>query len=155
LRLVQTLRDYTYMCERSGMFRSGKICEGQCADCKIFTSQYKRLSQRVSAVVSNSRYVLDTHLRSGYFKDVPAHVIFNIANIDAQTIPNERDTQNQGRLTFGFLGRIVEEKGLEVVLKATQRLKKENWQLKIGGNGREDYLALLKNRFTDSRIEWL
>ncbi len=155
IRLVQTLRDYTYMCERAGMFRGGHNCASQCFDCKLFTSQYKRLSHHLSAVVSNSQFVLDAHLRSGYFSGVPAHVIFNIANVDGKVIPRVHDENKNGRLTFGFLGRIVEEKGLDVVLKATDRLKNDNWSLKIGGSGRDEYVSELKRRHGDSRIEWL
>ncbi len=153
--LVQTLRDYTYMCERSGLYRRGETCQSQCFDCRLFTSQYKRLSHRISAVVSNSQYVLDAHLKCGFFPGVPAQVIFNIANVDGLAIPRVSDPANPDRLTFGFLGRIVEEKGIDVVLEATKRMKSENWCLKIGGSGPEDYVADLKRRHHDPRIEWL
>ena len=155
IRLVQTLRDYTYVCERASMFRGDHNCEKQCWDCRIFTSQYKRLSHRLSAVVSNSQFVLDAHLQNGYFKGVPGHVIFNIASVDGNAVPRLIPPLETHSLVFGFLGQIIKSKGLDIVLEATTRLTRNNWSLKIAGTGPAEYLSELKRRYTDRRIEWL
>ena len=155
IRLVQTLRDLTFLCERAGMFRSGKNCVGQCTSCRLFTSQYKRLSSRVSAVVSNSQYILDLHLQNGYFSNVPAHVIFNVANVGGGSIPRVNREPSNKSLTFGYFGRILKEKGLNIVFEATKRLKNQNWSLKVGGSGPADYVATLKDQYKNAQIEWL
>lgn len=41
----------------------------------------------------------------------------------------------RGPFTIGYFGRLVEEKGLHLLLDAVERLESSNWQLKIIGSG--------------------
>jgi glycosyltransferase involved in cell wall biosynthesis len=108
----------------------------------------------VDTVVSNSNYVLKEHARYGYFREIPSSVIYNIADcaieIDLPARSGDSDI-----LVFGFIGGIVPEKGIEVVLHATTMLANSNWHLRIAGAGSTSYVEDLKRRFADSRIEWL
>jgi glycosyltransferase involved in cell wall biosynthesis len=58
-------------------------------------------------------------------------------------------------LTFGFIGRIEQEKGIETLLAATRKLDRPRWKLKIAGRGVDRYVSELAARFPDARIEWL
>ena len=57
---------------------------------------------------------------------------------------------------FGFMGRICQEKGIEELLVAFQKLQSEksNILLKIYGTGEEEYLTKLKTQYISSNIQW-
>ena len=152
IRLVHTLRDYYLLCSRSALFREGSVCIRRCTDCKALTANRKPASQLVDAVVSISEYVLNRHTQSNYFFGTPSAVIYNIGG--TSTIPGPHG-HGENALVFGCIGRLEDEKGIRVVLEATQRLSVPNWRLRIAGVGRDRYVDALKERFTDPRIEWL
>ena len=152
IRLVHTLRDYYLLCSRSALFREGSICTRRCTDCKTLTANRRPASQLVDAVVSISDYVLKCHTQREYFAGAPSAVIYNIGG--TKTIPS-LESRREDTLDFGCIGRLEDEKGIRVVLEATQRLSVPNWRLRIAGVGLDAYVDALKERFTDPRIEWL
>jgi glycosyltransferase involved in cell wall biosynthesis len=152
IRLVHTLRDYYLLCSRSALFREGSVCIQRCTDCKALTANRRPASQLVDAVVSISEYVLKCHRDSKYFSRAPSAVIYNIGG--TSTIPSPKSHQKD-TLIFGCIGRLEDEKGIRVVLEATERLSVPNWRLRIAGVGLDGYVDALKQRFTDPRIEWL
>jgi glycosyltransferase involved in cell wall biosynthesis len=154
IRLVHTLRDYYLLCPRCTIFRNGVVCEERCAECKVMTVNRKPASRSVDAVVSNSAYVLEKHRKHGYFQGVPGSVVYNIADTNMKIAPMRREP-GDNTLVLGFIGKVEPEKGIEVVLEATRLLKNSNWRLRIAGSGLEAYIADLKARFADPRIEWL
>jgi len=90
----------------------------------------------VDAVVSISEYVLDCHIRRGYFSGSSLSVIYNIAGtgtIAGTALSGRNDPQNP--LSFGYIGRLEDEKGIQVVLEATEYLSGSNWSLRIAGVG--------------------
>jgi glycosyltransferase involved in cell wall biosynthesis len=152
IRIVHTLRDYYLLCSRSALFREGSVCIRRCTDCKALTANRRPASQLVDAVVSISEYVLKCHTQSKYFSRAPSAVIYNIGGTN--TIPSPK-SHREDTLIFGCIGRLEDEKGIRVVLEATQRLSVPNWRLRIAGVGLDGYVDALKQRFTDPRIEWL
>jgi glycosyltransferase involved in cell wall biosynthesis len=152
IRLIHTLRDYYLVCSRSALFREGSVCIRRCADCRVLTANRRPASQLVDAVVSISEYVLKCHTQSKYFSGAPSAVIYNIGGTN--TIPSPK-SHAEDTLIFGSIGRLEDEKGIRVVLEATQRLSVPNWRLRIAGVGLDGYVDALKQRFTDPRIEWL
>jgi glycosyltransferase involved in cell wall biosynthesis len=159
IRLVHTLRDYSMVCARGTLFRDGRICERRCADCALLTANRKLLSRRVDAVVANSEYVLGAHEGRGWFRGVPGEVIYNIAEAAkagaAAKDADDGDFRDDDTLIFGFIGKIEEEKGIEVLLRATELIGRPGWRLRIAGKGLDGYVAALRRRFADERIEWL
>lgn len=155
IRLVHTMHDYSLMCVRESMYREGGTCLRRCIGCTALTPLQKAWSHRLDAVVSVSAHVLAAHRKHGYFSGVPASVIFNISGMRQGDPPPRRTEADKDGLTFGFIGRIAPEKGLEVLLDATRQLRAPYWRLKIAGRGLEDYVSMLRERFSDPRIEWL
>lgn len=151
LRIVHTLRDYSLICKRSTLFSKGSTCEQRCLACTTMTMPHLYASRMVDAVVSNSQYVLDRHLKLGFFPDVSHRVIYNIADSSVRPGPPNSDAD----MTFGFIGRIEPEKGIDVVLKAVSLLPDSGWQLKIAGKGLEAYERELRGRYDNQRIKWL
>jgi glycosyltransferase involved in cell wall biosynthesis len=156
IRLVHTLRDYYLLCSRSALFRNGSTCMQRCTDCKALTANRKSASQLVDAVVSISEYVLDRHVQCGYFAGSPSSVIYNIAGVGKTLSPTLRSSSGpQNTLIFGYIGRLEEEKGIGVVLEAVGCLSGSNWRLRVAGVGLDRYVNVLKQKFSDPRIEWL
>ncbi|WP_248311553.1 glycosyltransferase family 4 protein [Bosea sp. ASV33] len=148
--LVHTLRDYTAICKRSTLFTRGRTCEQRCGACAAMTAGFRLGAPEVDAVISNSRYMLETHTRRGYFSNARQAVIRNIVNMgEAGQGAQDED------VVFGYIGRVEDEKGIEVVLEATRRLPSTGWRLRIAGRGIETYVEALKGRYVDPRIEWL
>lgn len=63
---------------------------------------------------------------------------------------------SKNNFVFGFVGRICQEKGIEELLVAFQKLQSEksNILLKIYGTGEEEYLTKLKTQYTSPNIQW-
>lgn len=151
LPLVQTIRDYSLICARAALFRRGRVCVRRCPGCRVLTSPSARDSRRVDALIGNSDFLIDAHRRAGRFAGVSSQRVFNIVPVDA----GDPGPAHNGPLRFGFLGRIEPEKGIEVLLEALPRIGRADWRLSIGGVGEPDYVADLRRRHRDRRIEWL
>jgi glycosyltransferase involved in cell wall biosynthesis len=106
---------------------------------------------KVNVVVSNSQFTLARHREAGFFRDVPSRVVFNIG----QDVSQKSATTDPNVLTFGYIARVEEAKGIEIVLEALKGLKASNWRLVIAGTGKADYVRRLQDRHVDKRITWL
>ncbi len=135
--IVHTLREYDLLCATSSLYRDTGPCRGRHLKCRALTFT-KALDQRyVSAVSAVGSEVLRRHLAEGFFKSVPANlqrVIWNAAEIEGVDRTYVRPARPPGRpFTFGYLGRISPEKGVDVLLKACRLLPVGGWRLVIGG----------------------
>ena len=152
LPLVQTLRDWSMMCARASLFRRGRRCETRCGSCVLLTAGKRSRAQAVDHVIGLSEPVLEGHKAAGYFRRTPASVIGNAAA--AGPVASKPAMVEEPGLTFGFLGRIEPEKGIEVLLAATTRLDGD-WRLLIAGRGEAEYVERLRRAYADPRIVWL
>lgn len=153
IRLVHTLHDYYLLCPRTTRYRGGKSCEGRCLDCRFLGANRKAASHLPDEIVSVSQFTLDKHKRLGFFRNVPSQVSYNIQS--AAEDPKRCALTSSNLLNFGFIGRIEPEKGIEIVLQATQHLSQPGWRLKIAGKGTDDYVSYLRLKYADERIDWL
>jgi glycogen synthase len=153
IAVVHTLHDYDLLCVRAALFRNGKTCERQHAGCSVISTWKQRFQNNIDVVVAVSRHVLDIHERYGVFADLSPEqkrVILNpVAMAPAQDRPAKAPI-----FTFGYLGSIKTEKGLDVLIEACRALPKTGWQLKVAGNapgGMEPWIA----KAQDLPIEFL
>jgi len=135
--IVHTLHDYDLLCIRGALFKNGRQCHPRHAACRLLSAPKRALHDRIDAVAAVSRKVLDTHLEHGLFTHLPSarrQVIWNPARL-------KRDAQRRlarlaaEPLRFGFLGRLVEEKGLGLLIEACRQLPQSGWTLHIAGEG--------------------
>ena len=143
LPIVHTIRDLYLLCPRSTMFRHERNCEKLCRSCAIFASAKRPSSALVDHVVGISRFILDKHIKFGWFPQAGRSVIFN-------SYAPPRKIENQGRserFTFGFIGRIDRRKGIEWLLSsfADPRIG-ASASLIVAGDGEPEYVALLRSR---------
>ena len=153
LPLVHTLHDHYLLCPRSTMFRKGRNCDKQCAECRLYSLPRRRLSQRVDAVVGVSRYILERHLELGYFTATPEkRVIPNAYRAEPASLSAERQSPP---VRFGYLGMLHPVKGIEKLLEAVGRLQEGAWSLSVAGRGRTAYERDLRARYKTLGVEFL
>ena len=154
---VQVLHDSYAICPKSSMFRAGRNCSRQCIDCRLLRLPHRRLSNRVSAVVGVSHYILDRHLQEGYFRHVPIRQVIHNARdalelgVAAPTPPRDPNAP----LRIGFIGRLDPTKGVEVLLVAFKQMQVPGVELWIAGNGKADYEQGLRASWGDPRVRFL
>jgi glycogen(starch) synthase len=135
-RAVHTLHDYDLICSRASMFRDGRSCEAQHASCRITAGWKARFAGRIDAVAAVSAPVLDLHRRFGLFGALPAErarVIWNAVDVPGGV----HRPRGEGDITFGFLGRLVPEKGIHTLIQACRLLRPGGWRLRVAGHAQE------------------
>lgn len=152
--LVHTMRDYYLLCTQSAMFRNGKNVEGICTQCKPFIPLRRFAARRVDMFLANSEYVLNRHKQFDLIPDSSAsHVQWNM-NEDDEIAPPKTISKTK-TIRFGYIGRIDNVKGLEILLEASKNLNTPNWILKVAGTGDADYIQKMQKDFPDKRIEFM
>jgi len=155
--IVQVLHDYYLLCPRVNLFANGKICETRCAKCRLYRLPHNHLTNQVSAVVGVSKAVLNQHLLHGAFKEVPAKVVINNARA-LKPSASQRLRTGDDALRFGFIGTLSKVKGVEPMIHAfldVQTTTRKKIELLIGGTGKDEYVAYLKNKYQSASVRFL
>ena len=151
--LVHTMRDYYLLCTQSAMFWRGRNMDGACPQCVPFIPFRRRAAQSVDMFLANSDHVLTRHKKFSFITPHQiAHTQWN-AN-DDDRIAKPKGLKNK-TIRFGYIGRISETKGIEILIAATKNIKTKDWTLKIAGSGKESYLTSLQEISNDERIQYL
>ena len=153
--VVHTLRDYSLLCPRTKLFKGGQICKSICADCALLTKIRRSRSSLVDAVVGNSDATLGLHLERGLFNDVKIRrSIGSVPAEGAVRLPPRTD-EGDSRLVFGFIGRVTEEKGVELLVRTFGRLPQEKFRLRIAGETSPEIQRRLQVEAGGARIEFM
>lgn len=160
--VCQHLRDYALLCARAGMYRHGKNCVTPCGICRVLTHRARKASACVKTVISVSDFVRRRYLENGMFPDAKWHVMHNTntASADFDASLRAARPMPEREFTFGFLGALTHEKGLETLLRAFCALPAAlNVRLVLGGRGQQDYVdqmkQLVRSFGAKDRVEWL
>jgi glycosyltransferase involved in cell wall biosynthesis len=149
--VVHTLRDYYLMCPKSNMYKSGKNCGAPCFACGLYGAPKRQATKWVQAVVGISRHLLESHERQGFFATTPKRaVIYN--SYKPQTVVEPNPPTSRACLRVGYMGRILDEKGVGVLLAATSRLPTDAVEVLLAGSGDSDYVDGLKARYPGVRF---
>ncbi|MFO7652745.1 MAG: glycosyltransferase family 4 protein [Candidatus Krumholzibacteriia bacterium] len=119
--VVHTLRDFHLLCPRTTLQRSsGEFCAGGPLPCRVLRNLKRRHLDGVSLVTAPSRFNLETHLRHGFFRDIPGVIVPNACEGEqpATPAPGPDDGAVQGL----FLAQLDAHKGLAVLLEALHAL---------------------------------
>ncbi|MBB3948154.1 glycosyltransferase involved in cell wall biosynthesis [Rhizobium skierniewicense] len=151
------LRDYGLLCPRTSMFRGGDNCERRCLDCSVLNRRMRKLAGGDMSIIAVSDALRKRFISNGVFEDAQWHVMHN-----TNATENSFDRSLIGRheaaapvFTFGYLGAITKEKGVEDLLQAFLSLpNRDNAKLIIAGRGREEFLAKLKTMSKDAPVEF-
>jgi glycosyltransferase involved in cell wall biosynthesis len=145
--IVHTLQDYYLTCARCSRYRDGRNCERTCWDCLPFLLARKRASACVAGVVGVSRFILDHHRDLGLF--VNATISAVIPHVSPRGTVHRKANSPQASLTFGYLGRLVPEKGIELLLDTFAARGDKGWELLIAGEADNKYSRQLQQRHAD------
>ena len=145
---IQVVHDLYILCPRC-MFNKGKSCKSQCLSSRILRLPYKYFSQKISAVVSISKYIEDTITQNGYFQSSIKKVIYNTRIIPSLEI------KHKSVYAFGFIGNVMPHKGIEILLEA-YHMSSIPVPLYVAGKCEDRYKQLLLEKInSDERIEFL
>ena len=153
--VVQVLHDYYLGCPRSAMFKNGRNCVTQCGSCKVYSTPRRLLSHIPQSVSSVSRRTLQRLEQAGMFGGVQHKQIVPSAFDANHEAPPRVDKAPGTHLTVGFLGRIDQSKGIEVLLRAVREMPIDSVTLLIAGNGVPHYVDDLKRNYSRANIQFL
>jgi len=142
--VVHTLHDYDLLCIRAALFMDGKRCDKLHRTCAAFSRVKRLFHGEIDHVVGVSNSILQTHLDHGLFAGLTAaqrHVVWNPVQLSPTVIQAPPRSQDRP-FTFGYLGRLVPEKGVEVLLRACRQVGESGWTLKLAGKAPGDDTAL-------------
>lgn len=152
------LHDYAFLCPKSSMFRSSGNCEKPCVECRILTARIKSSQGEGVTAISVSDALRQRLLKNGVFPKADWHVLLN-ANRSEALFNAPLIGRREGRseiFTFGYLGALAEEKGIEDLIRSFLKLSSDEPRtLLIAGRGREDYERHLKSLAADASIRFL
>lgn len=133
--LVHSLHDFTSMCTNGSLFHEGHICDGRSKKCRAFSCLHRRCQGAVDAVTGVGSDILKRHLEAGFFTHVPENRRAIIWNAIAQPESlNPRKARVAGEpLVFGYLGRIEEPKGADLLIDAMRLLPRQGWRMTMAG----------------------
>jgi glycosyltransferase involved in cell wall biosynthesis len=153
LPCVHLLHSYFLMCWRGSMFRHGKNCRS-CKSCKIFSAGKKFFSRYVDGVVGETEFVVDLHIKDGYFLNAKPYVIPGAVETLGTVALSERAINRT--LRVGFIGTHTRNKGIETLAAAARRLA-PNPEIRfiIAGSGEEDYTSGLKRLFPGENTDFV
>jgi glycosyltransferase involved in cell wall biosynthesis len=137
--VVHTVRDYYLVCPKGARFQDGAECKSACASCRVYSLPKQQALRHVDAVVSISH-----HLSRDHAIDSPIREVIHNSYRAAGTLPPKT---GGGGLKVGFLGRLFETKGIELLIDAVG--KTTTAHLYLAGNGAPDYVEQLRRRASD------
>lgn len=107
-------------------------------------------------MISPSRYLREVYLESGHFD--PERLIFSENGLRSDHVQAlQKIPDPEGQLRFGFVGSLVWYKGVEVLVRAMQRLTHENCVLHVYGDFQPDsdeHHAQLARAAEGARVEF-
>lgn len=151
--VLHTLHDYYLTCPRCSRFSDGHACEASCMSCQLLTLRRRGATRHLDAVVGVSQRILDIHTRLGLFTQTPLKIV--IRNASTADVGSEEATMVDGTVTFGFIGRLTEEKGIYNLVRAIATIPPERIRLVVAGHASESQRKHIKELAPNARIEFL
>lgn len=156
---VHVLRSYNNMCTQAIMYKNNKNCDQQCKKCRFLSLNKKRLSNEVKGIIGISNFILKKHISNSFFQKAKPAILTNFMPDDV--LNNLPDYSQNGRplqekITFGYLGRISEEKGVSILTETYKKVS-PNYQTKLllAGLGDQNYVDCLKKDLCNFNVEFI
>lgn len=151
--VIHTLHDYYLTCPRCSRFAQGHACGSTCVSCEVFSINRRRATRWLDAVVGVSKRVLDIHTDLGLFARTPLRAVIHNASTASFT-PQSRVCGPQD-VTFGFIGRLTVEKGIDNLVEAMAAVPADRVRLIVAGRASEEERKRLTAKAPQARIEFL
>jgi glycosyltransferase involved in cell wall biosynthesis len=134
--VVHTARDYYLTCPKGAKFKEGAECASPCASCQFYSLPKARAARHLDAAVFISH-----HLSRDHLVDVPIREVIHNSYKAAGELPAKTEGE---ALRVGYLGRLFETKGIELLLEAVRQT--DSAHLYLAGNGSPGYVEGLKQK---------
>lgn len=152
IKLVHTLRDYYLLCHKANCFDNNTNCEKLCSACKVTHSIKSKFASYPDTFVGISNYIVNRHIE--YIPMPAKQVIYNSANL--VLVPGPGAATNT--ITFGYLGRITADKGVEYLVDELATLSPKqmlSFKIIFAGNGDPDFIDSLKGKLGSVNYEFV
>ncbi len=137
--LAITLHGYSMFCAYSSIRHpDGHTCRPD-LPCRLIAGVNHQLAKAIGLAISPSHYVMDEHVRRGFFRHAIQRVIPNGLLLgDPLPGPPHKGEGNRGsKTTFDvlFMGRVQSHKGVELLIRVFRRMSDAGLRLHIAGIG--------------------
>jgi glycosyltransferase involved in cell wall biosynthesis len=148
------LRSAFLLCWRGGMMRGADACGRVCSSCRA-TSIGKRISsQFVDGVIGETEFIVERHLREGYFGAARSCVIPGVLPASGRAAPRAHRVGE--KLRVGFIGVHTPMKGLDILAEAARAMSEADpVEFVIAGTGSGAYAESLPAKFPSDRTRFL
>ena len=148
LPLVHVVHDYGLICNSSTLWRGG-VCANICTACRPRVGMTQRRWPG-GQILGVSRAVLSEHQQRG-LQEFQYGVVLHPTAAAGNVQPAGRSPPTKVPQTVGYLGRVNEPKGVEILLAAVDGGDKK---LIIAGEGEHGYVERLRAN-APSNVQWL
>jgi glycosyltransferase involved in cell wall biosynthesis len=152
--VLHTLHDYYLTCPRCSRFEKGRSCKHTCTSCELLTYRRRRATHWLSAVVGVSERVLSIHTDLGLFSETPIRTVIRNASTEPPRAPYPRPVCTT-EVTFGFIGRLTEEKGIDNLMRALALLPRDRIRMVIAGRVGDEEQQRLRTLAQNARVEFM
>lgn len=163
--IVHTLRDYC-LCSPKGILEdtmNNKFPYRFFLD--YYAQQCRERTQYVDCVTAPSTYILEAHYKRGYFTSAQKETVVNAVDVDlfdVETRIKERIKRKKDTIDILFAGRLLEIKGIRLLIEAFSLMKNKRYRLIVCGEGdfdefvkeaeRKDKRILYKGNLTQEKL---
>ena len=141
---VHTIHDYELISRWFGLFRNKKPISNFNMLDWIHIFYQRRMSAKIDAVISPSKFTMQLHEKLGFFNESKKHIIPNGIKLNSNSKPKSTLSNE-----FLFVGQITENKGPQIAVSAFKKIKSDDSKLHIVGQG--PYLNSLKKLVKDDK----
>lgn len=101
---------------------------------------HRKVYQYIDHIIAPSEFALREYEREGYFRlakkeIIPCALDYDLKQVQKKYKERKKELQTPKKIKFLFVGRLVEEKGLDLLLDAFMSIKNKNIELYIAGDG--------------------
>jgi len=147
---IHTLHDYALLSPWSNLLRRGKVIKEFNVFDKICQKVKRYFMNEVDIVIAPSKFVMDMHLKNGFFLNCRKVVLPLGIELPEQMSMRK----NYEIIDILYVGQISEHKGVDILIKAfNKKIDLENARLHIAGKG-ADLEKFKKLAGDDKRIKF-
>ncbi|CAI0779702.1 Spore coat protein SA [Serratia proteamaculans] len=153
--IVHTARDYYLLNPNAKLFRKGKNHSPRTIDSLLFSLIKKKAACKVTQFVGISQYIKDLHVKNKFFENDISSVIYNSIAVQESSAQRNRVYRYDNKIVLGYLGRIEDNKGIEILLKSLEKAEDGIFNLLVAGKGDEKYISFLQGRYSKVNFEFV